>query len=69
LFLETSAKRGYNIKTLFTKVSSELPTLNKKEDSKDNCKFQLNSWFLDFTVPFNPTSEVKEEPESTGCYC
>jgi Ras-related protein Rab-6A len=39
LFLETSAKRGYNIKTLFTKVSSELPTLNKTEDSKDNCEF------------------------------
>ena len=44
LFLETSAKRGYNIKTLFTKVASELPNLSSDKaanDSKDNCKLKL----------------------------
>eukprot|EP01080_Neovahlkampfia_damariscottae_P004056 gene4056-7345_t len=62
LFLETSAKRGYNIKTLFTKVASELPSLSseKAAESKDNY----------FTVPFNPSStETTNQEEPSGCYC
>jgi Ras-related protein Rab-6A len=42
LFIETSAKAGYNIKGLFTKVASSLPSIqNAKETKKegDNCEF------------------------------
>lgn len=46
LFIETSAKAGYNIKGLFTKVASALPTTQdtkspKKED--ENCEYNAIS--------------------------
>ncbi|KAL0488625.1 Ras-related protein Rab [Acrasis kona] len=60
MFIETSAKAGYNIRTLFTKVADALPrvTANAGEDAKGSTGSDIkpNDVFL---VPLKPMSATK----------
>ncbi|KAI7864780.1 ras family-domain-containing protein [Spinellus fusiger] len=57
LFIETSAKVGHNVKTLFKRIAQSLPGINNDsagEDQKDYCRVNLNS---------------NADIESSGCAC
>ncbi|KAF8261075.1 ras-domain-containing protein [Lactarius quietus] len=59
MFMETSAKAGHNVKSLFKKIAMSLPGMEKDGQSADaqNAK-------IDVTSP--PANEV---PEASACQC
>ncbi|KAI0064532.1 ras-domain-containing protein [Artomyces pyxidatus] len=59
MFMETSAKAGHNVKSLFKKIAMSLPGMEKENQNADaqNAK-------IDVTSP--PTNEV---PEASQCNC
>jgi Ras-related protein Rab-6A len=65
MFIETSAKAGYNIKTLFTKVADALPRAIVPTDdpNKNNANaVKPNDVFL---VPLRQMGATKLNPEDT----
>lgn len=44
LFIETSAKAGYNVKALFKKVATELPGLETNRHEESECKLLFFMW-------------------------
>jgi len=60
LFMETSAKAGHNVKSLFKKIAMSLPGMDKDSSAIDNTKNQK----IDVTTP--TTTEV---PEAASCNC
>ena len=81
LFMETSAKHGYNIKPLFRKIATALPGMEKTTVTNDsNCKFrwilfcsfnrERRRYFLpviDITLAPRPPEEEEEEGKKGGC--
>jgi small GTP-binding protein len=66
MFIETSAKAGYNIKTLFRRVAAALPGMESKEKKKDEdlIEVRLNE------KPRNPiTSPEGTADQEKGCWC
>ncbi len=59
LFIETSAKAGYNIKALFRKLASALPGMDSTAAPKTDV--------LD--VVLKPEQTDKETPAENGCGC
>ncbi|RCH82714.1 Ras- protein Rab6 [Rhizopus azygosporus] len=59
MFIETSAKAGYNVKALFRKIGHALPGM--ENDASDEQKEQLTK------VDLTDTSTRKEE--ASGCAC
>ncbi|KAJ8087945.1 GTPase Ryh1 [Marasmius sp. AFHP31] len=57
MFMETSAKAGHNVKTLFKKIAMSLPGMEKDGQTEQNAK-------IDVTTP--TTNEV---PEASQCNC
>lgn len=58
MFMETSAKAGHNVKTLFKKIAMSLPGMDSKEGGTEgNTK-------IDVTTPANA-----EVPEASQCNC
>jgi len=60
LFMETSAKAGHNVKSLFKKIAMSLPGMDKDSTATDNAKNQK----IDVTSP--TTAEI---PEAASCNC
>ncbi|KAG0171093.1 hypothetical protein DFQ30_001520 [Apophysomyces sp. BC1015] len=54
MFIETSAKAGYNVKTLFKRLAQALPGINSNEEQRDPMQ----------KVDLNNTSS-----EASGCAC
>jgi len=59
LFMETSAKAGHNVKSLFKKIAMSLPGMEKDAQSAD-----AQNTKIDVTSP--PANEV---PEASQCQC
>ncbi|KAG6853906.1 GTPase Ryh1 [Blastosporella zonata] len=57
MFMETSAKAGHNVKSLFKKIAMSLPGMEKDTQGETNTK-------IDLTAP--PTGET---PEDASCNC
>ena len=58
MFIETSAKSGYNVKQLFRRVAAALPGMETPERTKED------------TVPLKPQEPPKEpKDDEGGCIC
>ncbi|KAL0581123.1 GTPase Ryh1 [Marasmius crinis-equi] len=57
MFMETSAKAGHNVKTLFKKIAMSLPGMEKEGQTDQNAK-------IDVTTP-----TPNEVPEASQCNC
>ncbi|KAJ3991849.1 GTP binding protein [Lentinula boryana] len=57
MFMETSAKAGHNVKSLFKKIAMSLPGMEKENQTDTNAK-------IDVTTA--PTNEI---PEASQCNC
>ncbi|RZC64561.1 hypothetical protein C5167_008247 [Papaver somniferum] len=60
MFLETSAKAGFNIKPLFRKIASALPGMETFSSTKQEDMVDVN---------LKPTSNVSQEQQGGGCAC
>merc|ERR1712003_294967 len=60
MFIETSAKTGYNVKQLFRRVAAALPGMETKEQNEAMVDVNLEK-------PSNP--ETVEAPAGAGCGC
>jgi len=60
MFIETSAKTGYNVKQLFRRVAAALPGMEIKEQTEAMVDVNLEK-------PSNP--ETVEAPPGSGCGC
>ncbi|KAL9650272.1 hypothetical protein ABK040_014927 [Willaertia magna] len=74
MFIESSAKAGYNIKTLFTKVANALPMPSSTETKPSSSTNPTTPSKEDvFLVPLKPKpttlEPTKEEPTSFTSYC
>lgn len=58
MFIETSAKAGYNVKQLFRRVAAALPGMESTETKKDDMKDVI---LTDAPVP--------EQQMESGCTC
>ena len=59
MFIETSAKAGYNVKQLFRRVAAALPGMESTETKKDDMKDVI---LTDAPVPDQHLTE-------SGCTC
>ncbi|XP_033109177.1 ras-related protein Rab-6A isoform X2 [Antedon mediterranea] len=59
LFIETSAKSGYNVKQLFRRVAAALPGMETTEQKNPN----------EHDVIIPKPMEQDPSPEDAGCYC
>jgi len=56
MFIETSAKAGYNVKTLFKRIAQALPGMETVQEQSDLTRVELN----------NPN---KDQAQETNCQC
>ncbi|CAO3596916.1 unnamed protein product [Absidia cylindrospora] len=61
IYIETSARAGYNVKSLFKKIGHALPSLDDKLD-KESSDFLIK-------VDLNDATEPKEQEAASTCYC
>ncbi|KAK0211072.1 ras family-domain-containing protein [Desarmillaria ectypa] len=57
LFMETSAKAGHNVKSLFKKIAMSLPSKEKEEKPEANTKIEIM------------TPATDQDPEESQCSC
>ncbi|KAK0463779.1 ras family-domain-containing protein [Desarmillaria tabescens] len=57
LFMETSAKAGHNVKSLFKKIAMSLPGKEKEEKPEANTKIEIT------------TTAADQNPEESQCSC
>lgn len=57
MFMETSAKAGHNVKTLFKKIAMSLPGMEKEGQTEQNAKIDVS------------TPAANEVPEASQCNC
>jgi Ras-related protein Rab-6A len=85
LFIETSAKAGYNIKTLFTKVADALPGPSSKEDASSTMDYGRSDTSNLYKVPLqrtnsssttlthvhlsDPSTSTTDNANGGGCSC
>ncbi|CAG5100442.1 Oidioi.mRNA.OKI2018_I69.XSR.g16999.t1.cds [Oikopleura dioica] len=62
MFIETSAKTGYNVKQLFRRVAAALPGMEVKEDKENLVEVNLQK----HTSQDNASAAIKE---AGGCQC
>jgi Ras-related protein Rab-6A len=71
LFIETSAKAGYNVKALFRKIAQALPGMDvpTTEESKSQSTyiFRLVDVYLVIDVKLNQNTQVTEQASSCNC--
>lgn len=60
MFIETSAKTGYNVKQLFRRVAAALPGMEVKEETETMVEVNLQK---------QPNTEQPETPAGGGCSC
>jgi Ras-related protein Rab-6A len=80
MFMETSAKAGHNVKSLFKKIAMSLPGMEKDGQNADTQNASASiweidhpyhrpdfaSWFSEIDVTSPPANEV---PEAAQCQC
>lgn len=59
MFIETSAKTGYNVKNLFRRVASSLPGMENEDSKKDDL----------VEVQLDKPTAAAAQPQQGGCYC
>lgn len=59
MFIETSAKTGYNVKNLFRRVASSLPGMESEDSKKDDL----------VEVQLDKPAATQAQPVQGGCYC
>ncbi|XP_042883237.1 ras-related protein Rab6 isoform X3 [Penaeus japonicus] len=59
MFIETSAKAGYNVKQLFRRVAAALPGMESTENKKVDIDLR----------PQPPPQEQQQDQEGSGCIC
>jgi len=59
MFMETSAKAGHNVKSLFKKIAMSLPGMEKETTTTETTNQKI-----DVTTPAN-----QEVPDASGCQC
>jgi Ras-related protein Rab-6A len=62
MFMETSAKVGYNVKALFKKIALALPGMDAPEQDK-------NSMMLLMELTFVAINVKVDAPAAAGCAC
>jgi len=58
MFVETSAKTGFNVKALFRKVAAALPGMDNVQKSEDVTKVDLDK-----------KKEEEQKPQGSSCWC
>lgn len=74
MFMETSAKAGHNVKSLFKKIALSLPGMEKEAQNETNTsEFELHpqdnailTTLLGIDVKSQPAGEI---PEASQCNC
>mmetsp|Transcript_4676 Transcript_4676/g.6916 ORF Transcript_4676/g.6916 Transcript_4676/m.6916 type:complete len:219 (+) Transcript_4676:118-774(+) len=69
MFIETSAKMGYNVKALFSRIAESLPEHAQQIGQTGDKQQQNEAYFL---VPLNNDMDGDEQtgtPQETGSYC
>jgi Ras-related protein Rab-6A len=74
MFMETSAKAGHNVKSLFKKIAMSLPGMEKDNQAEPNTSAHLFnctfSYSLTFVSEIDVTSAPQAElPEASQCNC
>lgn len=77
MFMETSAKAGHNVKSLFKKIAMSLPGMEKETQGEANTSkcsdlLHLHSFPTDANVPPEidvTTPATTEVPEASQCNC
>lgn len=59
MFIETSAKAGYNVKQLFKRIAAALPGMDPASDGKNN----------EDLIEVKLQDKNEQEAASSGCYC
>lgn len=70
LFIETSAKCGYNVSALFRKVATTLPGEDKvkKEGEEGNkCRRFIGGFIV--VIKINVESKTNDAAQAAGCGC
>ncbi|XP_072034266.1 ras-related protein Rab-6A isoform X1 [Amphiura filiformis] len=62
MFIETSAKAGYNVKQLFRRVAAALPGMETTENKSSGD-------IVEVPVTLTQREPESEEPQEAGCYC
>ncbi|ORZ12668.1 P-loop containing nucleoside triphosphate hydrolase protein [Absidia repens] len=60
IYIETSARAGYNVKSLFKKIGHALPSLDDKVDKESSDYMKVN---------LNDATEPEEQEAGSSCYC
>ena len=73
MFIETSAKAGYNVKQLFRRIASALPGIDNDKQS-DASKFRLYSTdlyslFVEQVIDINPIKPRQIVTDEGSCWC
>lgn len=66
--IETSAKAGHNVKTLFKKIAMALPGGNEAKDSGATSKSVCVGELL-MGVEIDVSASPQEAPQASGCSC
>lgn len=66
--IETSAKAGHNVKTLFKKIAMALPGGNEAKDSGATSKSVCFGELL-MGVEIDVSASSQEVPQASGCSC
>lgn len=66
--IETSAKAGHNVKTLFKKIAMALPGGNEAKDSGATSKSVCFGELL-MGVEIDVSASPQEVPQASGCSC
>lgn len=70
LFIETSAKCGYNVSALFRKVATTLPGEDKvKKEGEDSNKCEAFGFKWGVVIKINVESKSTEAAQAAGCSC
>lgn len=63
MFIETSAKAGFNIKALFRKIAAELPGMDSTSTTKEGSMTQID------LVSAMSGKSKNENSQTSTCYC
>jgi Ras-related protein Rab-6A len=77
LFMETSAKAGHNVKSLFKKIAMSLPGMEKEATATDaaanQSQFTCRSCYFSFLTPIAEidvtSTAVADVPSASQCGC
>lgn len=74
MFIETSAKAGHNVKTLFRRIAQALPGMEREETTQQNQSEPITTRMQDVLLISHSVIDVSVAPtntaeEKSGCAC